>query len=137
VADVDAKATRAAELRKAQRRALLAALTAWPVDITGHEGYMKVRSTSPHVTQMLQAPIALMDRAALGSGKCVLWLGLFCSCEAMMLCAVLQAEVTGGGIPLSELNCATCESRKLPVRCLSAVLVSRMRPQARHDIRVK
>jgi predicted flavoprotein YhiN len=29
---------------------------------------------------------------------------------------VLQAEVTGGGIPLSELNCATCESRKLPVR---------------------
>lgn len=43
-ADVDAKATRAAELRKAQRQALLAALTAWPLDITGHEGYMKVHS---------------------------------------------------------------------------------------------
>ena len=41
-ADVDAKATRAAELRKAQRQALLAALTAWPLDVTGHEGYMKV-----------------------------------------------------------------------------------------------
>lgn len=27
----------------------------------------------------------------------------------------LQAEVTGGGVPLNELNCATCESRKLPV----------------------
>lgn len=44
VADVDAKSTRAAELRKAQRQALLAALTAWPVNITGHEGYMKVPS---------------------------------------------------------------------------------------------
>lgn len=64
-AGVDAKGTRAAELRKGQRQALLTALTSCPVDVAGHEGYMK-------------------------------------------------AEVTGGGIPLNELNCATCESRKLP-----------------------
>ena len=41
-----------------------------------------------------------------------------------MLRATLQAEVTGGGILLSELNCATCESRKLPVRSLTALQVS-------------
>lgn len=42
-AGVDARGTRAAELRKAQRQALLTALTACPVDVAGHEGYMKVR----------------------------------------------------------------------------------------------
>ena len=40
---------------------------------------------------------------------------------ATVLRATLQAEVTGGGIPLSELNCATCESRKLPVCNLTAL----------------
>ena len=44
-----------------------------------------------------------------------------------MLRATLQAEVTGGGIPLSELNCASCESRKLPVRRLNALMVSKLR----------
>lgn len=28
----------------------------------------------------------------------------------------MQAEVTGGGIPLADINCATCESRSLSVR---------------------
>ena len=28
-------------------------------------------------------------------------------------CNCLQAEVTGGGIPLSEVNCSTMESRRL------------------------
>ena len=30
-------------------------------------------------------------------------------------CSLLpQAEVTGGGIPLADINCATMESRRLP-----------------------
>ena len=65
-ADVDAKATRAAELRKAQRRALLAALTAWPLDITGHEGYMKVFSA--HV--LMQHPAASSSCSADSASGC-------------------------------------------------------------------
>ena len=112
-ADIDAKATRAAELRKTQRQALLSALTAWPVDITGHEGYMKVRM--PSSTSPPPDLYCCLSQACCG---CKLFL------QAMRKltepCAALQAEVTGGGIPLNELNCATCESRKLPV-CLSTL----------------
>lgn len=50
------------QLRKAERAALVEALTAHPLDVTGHEGYKK-------------------------------------------------AEVTGGGVPLGEIDCRTCESR--------------------------
>lgn len=53
-----------------------------------------------------------------------------------MLYAALQAEVTGGGIPLSELNCATCESRKLPVCCLD-YFDGLGNNGSRNDIRVK
>lgn len=43
-AGVDGWSTRAADLRKGQRQALLAALTACRVDVAGHEGYMKARA---------------------------------------------------------------------------------------------
>ena len=66
-ADVDAKATRAAELRKAQRQALLTALTAWPVDVTGHEGYMKV---SWHVPPFMGAPSSGSAEPSPGCGLC-------------------------------------------------------------------
>jgi hypothetical protein len=52
------------EMRKAERAALLAALTEYRLPASGHEGYAK-------------------------------------------------AEVTGGGVPLNELDCATLESRKM------------------------
>lgn len=52
-------------LRKAERQALLTALTAYELPCTGHEGYSK-------------------------------------------------AEVTGGGVPLAEVDCRTMESRLLP-----------------------
>ena len=52
-------------LRKAERQALLASLTAFVLPCTGHEGYAK-------------------------------------------------AEVTGGGVPLSEVDCKTMGSRLLP-----------------------
>lgn len=38
----DGKATRCADLKKAQRQALLASLTGAVLDVTGHEGYAKV-----------------------------------------------------------------------------------------------
>eukprot|EP00882_Tetradesmus_deserticola_P029625 GHRQ01033203.1.p1 GENE.GHRQ01033203.1~~GHRQ01033203.1.p1 ORF type:complete len:102 (+),score=47.02 GHRQ01033203.1:640-945(+) len=50
------------QLKKAERQALLTALTAWPLPISSHEGYKK-------------------------------------------------AEVTGGGVPLEQVNCKTMESR--------------------------
>ncbi|KAG2437439.1 hypothetical protein HXX76_006089 [Chlamydomonas incerta] len=56
---------RVCDLRKQERAALVAALTAYELQYTGHEGYKK-------------------------------------------------AEVTGGGVPLEEINCATMESRMLP-----------------------
>jgi hypothetical protein len=62
-ADVDAKATRAADLRKAQRQALLAALTAWPLDITGHEGYMKVSGLHIRPATPSCHPTASIDSA--------------------------------------------------------------------------
>ncbi|KIZ02794.1 hypothetical protein MNEG_5163 [Monoraphidium neglectum] len=55
----------AAQLRKEERAALVSALTAYPLDLTGHEGYKK-------------------------------------------------AEVTGGGVPLNQINCRTGESTVLP-----------------------
>ncbi|KAG2453062.1 hypothetical protein HYH02_002395 [Chlamydomonas schloesseri] len=56
---------RVCDLRKQERAALVAALTSYELQYTGHEGYKK-------------------------------------------------AEVTGGGVPLEELDCATMESRLLP-----------------------
>jgi hypothetical protein len=53
---------RMCELKKAERQALLELLTAYPLQVTGHEGYKK-------------------------------------------------AEVTGGGVPLSEVDCKSMESR--------------------------
>ena len=70
-ADVDAKATRAAELRRAQRQALLTALTAWPLDITGHEGYMKVFSAHVVIRKPAASSSCSADGAS-GSEKCVL-----------------------------------------------------------------
>jgi predicted flavoprotein YhiN len=66
------------QLKKAERQALLTALTAWPLPITSHEGYKK-------------------------------------------------AEVTGGGVPLEQVDCKTMESRvsgtdtwRICTLCLSA-----------------
>lgn len=39
----DGRATRCADLKRCQRRALLLALTACVLDVTGHEGYAKAR----------------------------------------------------------------------------------------------
>jgi predicted flavoprotein YhiN len=50
------------QLKKAERQALLTALTAWRLPVTSHEGYKK-------------------------------------------------AEVTGGGVPLEQVDCKTMESR--------------------------
>eukprot|EP00198_Chlamydomonas_reinhardtii_P005105 XP_001694441.1 predicted protein [Chlamydomonas reinhardtii] len=64
-AELGLTARRVCDLRKQERAALVAALTAYELQYTGHEGYKK-------------------------------------------------AEVTGGGVPLEEINCATMESRMLP-----------------------
>lgn len=61
-AEVGVSGRQLSQLKKAERQALLAALTAWPLPITGHEGYKK-------------------------------------------------AEVTGGGLPLEQVDCRTMESR--------------------------
>ena len=34
-------------------------------------------------------------------------------CNVNLMYALLQAEVTGGGVPLAEINCSTMESKKL------------------------
>ncbi|KXZ54090.1 hypothetical protein GPECTOR_5g195 [Gonium pectorale] len=65
VAELGLVGRRVCDVRKAERAALVTALTSYELPYHGHEGYKK-------------------------------------------------AEVTGGGVPLQELNCATMESRLLP-----------------------
>lgn len=48
-----------------------------------------------------------------GSFSGQLQTSLFFFLQRKRSCYSLQAEVTGGGIPLSELNCSTMQSRKL------------------------
>lgn len=60
--EVGVSSRQMSQLKKAERQALLTALTAWPLPITSHEGYKK-------------------------------------------------AEVTGGGVPLEQVDCKTMESR--------------------------
>jgi hypothetical protein len=60
--EVGVQGRQMSQLKKAERQALLIALTAWPLPISSHEGYKK-------------------------------------------------AEVTGGGVPLEQVDCKTMESR--------------------------
>ncbi|WIA16857.1 hypothetical protein OEZ85_013789 [Tetradesmus obliquus] len=63
--EVGVQGRQMSQLKKGERQALLAALTAWQLPISSHEGYKK-------------------------------------------------AEVTGGGLPLEQVDCRTMESRLLP-----------------------
>lgn len=89
-----------AELRKSERAALVAALTQYALPITGHEGYAK----------------AEVSGALLASNVCS---SLPSSCHARLLSSPYPPtrgapQVTGGGLPLNEVDCSTLESRRLP-----------------------
>jgi len=129
-----AAGARMAELRREQRGALVRALTAYALPVTGHEV-----GSPPRASARCGPPSQPLPVAARPHSRCLRPCPCICSRRARLWaprlvphsqpCAAslvkqtwrqrraqgyAKAEVTGGGLPLEEVDCATLESRLRP-----------------------